>query len=171
MIEPENSSPRPAREYKHLAIHLLVEQDLLVFENIAEKKSIDVIVGLQTEGELRTAGIRIKTSSLNTNNETGEKYWAFTDRLVKELVEKTPFFYVFCCQKRTEDESALIREPWFLVVSSARLKEMGKAGPDGTYNFSIYEKHLELEWKRHKSDFKQIRDYLQKNSQTSIQLK
>jgi hypothetical protein len=37
---------------------------LLVFENIAAKDTVDVIVALPKGKELRTAGIRIRTSSL-----------------------------------------------------------------------------------------------------------
>jgi hypothetical protein len=168
MVTPQ-SPPRPVREYKHLAIHLLVEQSLLVFQNIADKRSIDAIVGLPEDGELRTAGIRIKTSSLNINNQTGKKYWAFKDILPEDLIEKTPFFYIFCCQKESDDlGKELIHEPWFIVISSAGLKQLSKVGSDGKYNFSIPKEHLKLEWEPYVSNFKQIKDFLHNNSQASV---
>jgi len=51
------------RDFKHLAIHVLVRMGFLVFSNIAAKDTVDLVVGIPKNGELKIAGIRIKTSS------------------------------------------------------------------------------------------------------------
>jgi len=62
--ENRRADQQRPRYLKHLAIHVLVDMGLLVFENIAAKDTVDVIVALPKGKELRTAGIRIRTSSL-----------------------------------------------------------------------------------------------------------
>jgi hypothetical protein len=70
---------------------------LLVFENIAAKDTVDVIVALPKGKELRTAGIRIRTSSLGADGS-----WRFSENIAKYAIEKTPFFYIFCCGRKIE---------------------------------------------------------------------
>lgn len=59
------------RDLKHLAIHKLVSEGFLVFNNVGAKDTIDLVIGVPKSGELRIAGMRIKASSYLENRGVG----------------------------------------------------------------------------------------------------
>jgi hypothetical protein len=149
------------RDFKHLAIHILVGMGFLVFSNIAAKDTIDLVVGMPKERELRTASIRIKTSSFQKRKEHWG--WYFSEDTAQYSIEKTPFFYIFCLEKKEKLENTLISEPVFVVVSSAKLKSMTSTYKDGNYAIEISENQVTKKsgWIDFINNFKQIRNALE----------
>lgn len=120
----EQESPR---NLKHLAIHMLVSEGFLVFNNVAAKDTIDLVIGVPKSSELRTAAICIKTSSYHENREG----WYFSESEAEFSIEKSLFFYIFCL-----DEKDAFK-PTFVVISSKDLKEMTSTYRNGNYAFQI----------------------------------
>jgi hypothetical protein len=129
---------------------------LLVFENVAAKDTVDVVVALSKGKELRTAGIRIRTSSLGADGS-----WRFSEDIAKYSIEKTPFFYIFCCGRKTEGK--LFSEPAFVIVPQAQLKKMTKTFREGNYHIEISHSQLgeESRWANFINNFQQIKDSLE----------
>jgi len=153
MTTGKRSLQESPRDFKHLVIHVLVNTGCLVFSNVGDREAIDLLVGVPKSGELRTAGIRIKTSSYNKK----EKRWFFSEKKAKYFVKKPHFFYVFCLEKRGRFK------PIFIVISYADLKKMSSTVKNGNYAINIYEKQVkEGEWKNYVEDFEQIKLQLEK---------
>lgn len=125
------------RYLKHLAIHVLVEMGFLVFSNVAAKDTIDSIVGDPKMGELRTAAIRIKTSSYSANR----KGWYFSQEKANFFIDNSPFFYIFCLKRERGSM------PVFVVISSTDLKDMSKTVRNGNYAIDISKKQVDKESK------------------------
>lgn len=141
---------------KHSAIHMLVREGFLVFNNVGAKDTIDLIIAVPTSDNLRTAGIRIKTSSYHRDR----KGWYFSQSKAKYSIEKSHFFYIFCLDKKDEFARAA-----FAVISSKDLKAMTSTYRNGSYVIQISENQLERaladkkesKWGKYIGNFKQIR--------------
>jgi hypothetical protein len=159
------------RGLKHLAIHVLVKNGFLVFGNIAAKGATDVVVGLKKDEELRTAGIRIKTSSLH--GESPNRYWKFSEEVSDTRILRTPFFYIFCCENTHNKDDSLIEEPIFLVIPATGLKnKTGTFDDHGNFSIQISENQPFKErdpWRLCNNNFKIIIDSLKNRSQATIQ--
>lgn len=132
------------RDFKHLAIHVLVGMSFVVFSNIAAKDTVDLVVGIKN-GELRIAGIRIKTSSFQSRTRKGRKEswgWYFSEDRVQYAIMNTPLFYIFCSEAKKTTEEALISEPIFVVISSADLKKKAGTFKNGNYAIEISENQV-----------------------------
>jgi len=164
--ETDNRAKQEApRDFKHLAIHVLVQRGLLVFNNIAAKDTVDLIVGIPKNGELRTAGIRIKTSSLQKREGRRFPYFYFSEDDAEYAVLKTPFFYVFCLEKKKTTEDTLIAEPTFIVISTSDLAKKTKSFNNGNYGVDISENQLspksKRSWAKFIKNFDQIKKALE----------
>jgi len=149
------------RDFKHLAIHLLVQMGFLVFSNIAAKDTVDLVVGIPKNGELRIAGIRIKTSSLQWRKK--RRCWYFSEDNAKYAVLKTPFFYFFCLEQKKTTEDTLIAEPKFIVISSSDLAKKTESFNNGNYSVEISENQVNPtgNWRNFVNNFEQIRRALE----------
>jgi hypothetical protein len=133
----KRASQESPRNLKHLGIHILVEMGFLVFSNVAAKDAIDLVVGIPKMGELRIAGIRIKTSSYSEDR----KGWYFSEDRAKFFIDKNSFFYVFCLKRDHEFV------PTFVVISSTNFKKMSDTVRNGNYAFKISKNQVENESK------------------------
>jgi len=143
---------------------MLVEMGFLVFGNVAAKDTVDLVVGMPRNSELRVAGIRIKTSSIGKDG----KKWAFKQTESAHFIERPNFFYIFCL--KTDNPL----RPIFIVVSSADLARLMPSirSSDGNYNFTISRRQVDVNakrtrgrnWKDYVGDhnFKRIKDALEK---------
>jgi len=174
MSNIKRSEQESPRQLKQLAIYILVKLGLIVFSNIAAKETIDEIVAIHKEKELRTAGIRIKTSSFHGTSPKGN--WAWSDDIANFAIRKTPFFYIFCLKKREKQKTLIDPKPWFIVISAKDLAKKTTTFRDGNYQLSISEKQLfnpnekkrDIFWTSRLNNFKQIIDVLNEKSQASI---
>ena len=136
MTMPERSKQESPRDFKQLAIHVLVEKGFVVFQNIAAKEAVDAVVALPDaeNKKLNFAGIRIKTGSLR------EDGWDFSEDTAKFSAENSPFFYIFCAEKREQQVNRLFPECWFIIVTPKQLmlKTPGSFR-NGNYGFHISE--------------------------------
>jgi hypothetical protein len=151
------------RGIKHVAIHILVKKELMVFSNVAAKKAVDLVVALPTrEGKLNTAGVRIKTSSFRPKRGG----WYFSQASAKFFIDKDPFFYIFCLEEKEKSQNTILSKPVFMVVSSTDL--MGKVKKvkinNGNYGIDISEEQLVTDqfWISHRDEFDQIKEALKK---------
>lgn len=159
MSTRERATQESPRDLKHLAIHMLVSEGFLVFNNVGAKDTIDLVIALPKSGGLRTAGIRIKTSSYHENR----KSWYFSESEAKYSIEKSRFFYIFCLDRKGEFK------PTFAVISSTDLKTMTSTFRNGNFAIEISKSQLERavsskprsKWRRYIDDFKQIRRALE----------
>lgn len=155
MATRKRAAQESPRDLKHLAIHMLVSEGFLVFSNVGAKDTIDLVIGIPMFGELRTAGIRIKTSSYHEDREG----WYFSESEAKYSIEKSHFFYIFCLDKKGEFK------PAFAVILSKDLKAMTSTYRNGNYAIEISAKQLEhalddkkkSKWGKYIDNFKQIR--------------
>jgi len=153
MVGNRHSLQNNPRNFKHLVIHILLNMGCFVFNNVGAKDTIDLVVGIPKSGELRIAGIRIRTSSYNKK----EKRWYFSENNAKYFIEKPHFFYVFCLEQKNR-----VR-PRFIVISSADLKKMSPTVKNGNYAINIYEGQIkEGRWKNYLQNFEQIKLELEK---------
>jgi len=153
MSTSKRSMQKTPKNFKHLVIHVLVNMGFRVFNNIDAKNTIDLLVGIPKSGELRIAGLRIKTSSYNKE----EKRWYFSERSAKYFIAKPHFFYVFCLEKAGE------LRPIFMVISSMDLKKISSTAKNGNYAINIYERQIKQgEWKNYVENFEQIKLELEK---------
>lgn len=158
---PERAKQESPRDFKHLAIHVLVEQGFIVFENIAAKEAVDVIVALPEpeEKKLNTAGVRIKTGAFRGKSPEGG--WYFSEKTAEFSAENSPFIYIFCCEKREQPKNSLFPECWFIIVSPRELMQKTSTYINGNYSFNISEKQLydpetDFFWKQHVNKFTEI---------------
>jgi len=157
MATRRRAAQESPRDLKHLAIHMLVSKGFLVFSNVAAKDTIDLMIGVPKSGELKTAAIRIKTSSYHKSR----KGWYFSESEAKFSIEKPHFFYIFCLDKKDEFK------PMFVVISNKDLKEMTDTYRDGNYAFQISKSQSEgtnirgNDWTPYKDNFRQIKQALE----------
>jgi len=163
------------RDFKHLAIHVLVRMGFLVFSNIAAKDTVDLVVGISKNGELRIAGIRIKTSSFQkvkkrkTSSLQRRKEswgWYFSEDKAQYAVLKPSFFYVFCLEQKKTTEDTLIAEPKFIVISRSDLAKKTTTFRNGNYAVKISENQMNTTsnrsiWRNFVNNFEQIRRTLE----------
>jgi len=158
------------RFLKHLAIHAPVEMGFMVFSNIAAKEGVDVIVASPKDRELRTIGIRIRTSSYKPKR----KGWRFSDDRAY-FIEKTPFFYIFCLKSgnmpkpigQGKTAQPALHPPVFVVVSSEDLKKDNPsvARPSKSKNWGVDISRRQISeggrWASCVNNFDQIREKLE----------
>jgi len=149
------------RDFKHLAIHVLVRMGFLVFSNIAAKDTVDLVVGIPKNGELKIAGIRIKTSSLQPRKKG--RGWYFSEDDAQYAVLKPSFFYVFCLEQKKKTENTLIAEPKFIVISRSDLAKKTRTFRNGNYAVKISENQVNPtdDWGNFVNNFEQIRGALE----------
>ena len=153
MSTPKRLLQEKPRDFRHLVIYVLVNMGCLVFSNVGAKDTIDLLIGVPKSGELRTAGIRIKTSSYNKK----EKRWYFSENNARYFIEKPHFFYIFCLEKKGRSR------PIFIVISSTNLKKMTPTLKNGNYAINIYERQIkEGKWRNYAENFEQIKLELEK---------
>lgn len=153
MTAYDSSLQETFRDFKHLVIHFLLSKGLLVFSNVGDKNTVDLVVGVPKSGELRIAGMRIKTSSYNKK----EKRWYFSEKNAKYFIKKPHFFYIFCLEKKGKFK------PMFVVISYTDLKKMSPTVKNGNYAINIYEGQIkEGRWKNYLENFEQIKLELEK---------
>lgn len=157
MTMPKRSKQESPRDFKHLAIHVLVEKGFIVFENIAAKETVDAVVALPEpeDKKLNLAAIRIKTGSL------GEDGWDFSEETAKYSAENSPFFYIFCAEKREQQADRLFPECWFIIVTPKQLMRKTSTFENGNYGFHISEDQLRDPdkkpfWNQHIDKFEDI---------------
>jgi hypothetical protein len=157
MTMHERSKQESPRDFKQLAIHVLVEKGFIVFQNIAANETVDAVVALSKpeDKKLNLAAIRIKTGSLLENG------WYFSEETATYSAENSPFFYIFCAEKREQQADRLFPECWFIIVSPKELMRKTSTFRNGNYAFNISENQLsgpvgDPFWKPHINQFEQI---------------
>jgi len=157
MAMNKRSKQESPRDFKHLAIHVLVEKGFIVFQNIAAKETVDAVVALSKpeDKRLNLAAIRIKTGSLLKNG------WYFSEETAKYSAENSPFFYIFCAEKREQQADRLFPECWFIIVTPKQLMLKTSTFKNGNYRFNISEDQLHDPakiplWNQHIDKFEEI---------------